>query len=183
MGISHSAVSDKENGSIGIKPPERRKFADVFGLTLAQFDELWRAQRVHERPPPGRIPVINRGPAGQVMPYDHSQYSDGEYHNAMEYIERGTQADPLAYALIIVGDSMEPTFYEGDCVVFVPVYRVPRPTVKLTQGSVVCIRVSAENPTGEGVSVGRLPRPRRPRGPPHENPHHQGQPQAPAHRR
>lgn len=156
MGWSYTTLlSKKERGEVSIKPPERRKFAEVFGLTLEQFDELWRAQKVHDRPAPTRIPVINRGPAGQVLPYDHDHYADGEYHNALEYVDRSEKTqDPLAFALIIIGDSMEPTFFDGDTVVFSPVHRVPKPTVKLAGGRVVFVRLNQEH-GADGVSIGR----------------------------
>ena len=159
--MNGSQISKRESGKTHVPFNEQKLFAKAFGITLEQFEQEWRAQKVHDRPAPTRIPVINRGPAGQVLPYDHDHYADGEYHNALEYVDRSEKTqDPLAFALIIIGDSMEPTFFDGDTVVFSPVHRVPKPTVKLAGGRVVFVRLNQEHGAdgkggGDGVSIGR----------------------------
>lgn len=44
---------------------------------------------------------------------------------------------------------------DGDYVVFSPVLGVPKPAAKLEDGRTVFVRVGADSPTGEGVTVGR----------------------------
>src|SRR5688572_2712402 len=45
-GMEQSIVGRKERGLISINPPERKQFAKVFGLSLEDFDSLWRGTRV-----------------------------------------------------------------------------------------------------------------------------------------
>lgn len=149
--MTFTLLGKKERGEINIRISERRRFAEVFGLTLDEFDATWRAQQVHDRPAPTMIPVVNKGPAGTLLPYDHDQYAGGEYHNPMEFIDRSKDTqDPLAFALVIIGDSMQPNLHEGDTVVFAPYHRVPNPTVELKPGCIVFVRVQ-----DDGVTVGR----------------------------
>jgi len=156
VGMSYASLASKERGETRIKPPDRKKLAKALGKSLEEFDRLWRATAVHDRPAPTQIPVINRGPAGRVMAYDHSQSSGGEYHDAMQYLDRSERTQhSLAFALIVVGDSMEPTFFADDYLVFVPVFRAPGTTEVLEPGAVVFCRVSAASDTGEGVALGR----------------------------
>jgi len=154
MELTHAAVSRKERGDISIKPPERLRFAEVFGLSLDEFDARWRASKVHDRPAPPGIPVINAGPAGQVMPYDHAQFAGGEYHDAFAYEDRDalTREGEL-YAVRVVGDSMAPAIRESDILVFAPM-TTPRPRHTLEPGDVVFVRVGddAKHP---GCTVGR----------------------------
>lgn len=155
LGKTQDWISRRESGRTPVPLHEQRQFAAALEMSLEEFEKRWRAQKVHDRPAPTRIPVINRGPAGQVLPYDHDHFAEGEYHNALEYVDRSEKTqDPLAFALIIIGDSMEPTFFDGDTVVFSPVHRVPKPTVKLAGGRVVFVRLNQEH-GADGVSIGR----------------------------
>jgi phage repressor protein C with HTH and peptisase S24 domain len=68
-----------------------------------------------------------------------------------EYLPFGDINDDLAFAVVIVGDSMEPELREGDYAIFTP-QTVPRPAVKLMDGDTVFVRFTAESGR-EGCTV------------------------------
>ena len=71
---------------------------------------------------PGRpIPVINRVAAGYPADFDDLDYPVGI---ADDYVRCPDVSDPKAFAVRVVGDSMEPKFREGDIVIFSPVAQV-----------------------------------------------------------
>ncbi len=71
---------------------------------------------------PGRlVPVINRVSAGYPTDFDDLDYPVGV---ADDYIRCPGMHDPNAFAVRVVGDSMEPRFKEGDLVVFSPAAEV-----------------------------------------------------------
>ncbi len=141
LGVTTSTLSKKERGEFAIKPPLRRKIAEVFGLTLEQFDAGWRAAKITRTVGGPGIPVINRASAGVVVDYEEWGIDSGQ---GFEYIDRGDIKDELAVALIIQGDSMEPTLREGDYVVFVPM-GVPKPSVEPKPGMIVFVRFTPES--------------------------------------
>lgn len=150
LGIAPTSVGRKERGEIPIKPPERNRIAKVFGMTIEEFDERWRASRV-DRTQGGRgIPVINRAPAGQVLDYEEYGIDSGQ---GFEYIDWGDVTDDLAFAVIVVGESMEPRIHEGDYLVFTPM-TIPKPRAKLEHGDVVFIRFTQES-DHEGCTLAR----------------------------
>jgi len=124
MGSTNPTMSRKESGQISIKPPERRKFAQVFGLTLDQFDAEWRASTIPQSKVSVGIPVINRAPAGGVVDMEECGTDSGQ---GFEYLDRDadTQAD-LLFGVIITGHSMEPALFNGDYAIFHPLDRYPR---------------------------------------------------------
>jgi repressor LexA len=63
------------------------------------------------------VPVINRVSAGYPIDFDDMDYPVGI---ADDYIRCPDLHDPNAFAVRVVGDSMNPTFSEGDIVVFSP---------------------------------------------------------------
>lgn len=67
------------------------------------------------------IPVINRVAAGYPTDFDDLNYPVGF---ADDYVRCPDLHDPNAFAVRVVGDSMEPRFNEGDIVVFSPVAEV-----------------------------------------------------------
>jgi repressor LexA len=67
------------------------------------------------------IPVINRVAAGYPTDFDDLSYPVGF---ADDYVRCPDLHDPNAFAVRVVGDSMEPKFNEGDIVVFSPVAEV-----------------------------------------------------------
>jgi len=63
------------------------------------------------------VPVINNVSAGYPMDYDDKGYPPG---GADDYVRCPDLHDPNAFAVRVVGDSMEPKYHEGDIVVFSP---------------------------------------------------------------
>ena len=142
LGLSTPTVSQKERGEISVKPPLRRKIAKAFGMTLEKFDEGWRTPNAVPRTVGGPgIPVINRASAGVIVDYEEYGVDSGQ---GFEYIDRGDITDQLAFALIIKGDSMEPTLRDGDYVIFTPL-NVPKPLVEHKPGMIVYVRFTPES--------------------------------------
>lgn len=145
LGQSAQAVQQKEVGRLAFSMTDRKKLATLFEMPLEEFDALWRADRVHKFDAPKGIPVINRAPAGTAHDYDHDQSACAEFHDAHEYIDRGGIDDPHAFAIVVVGDSMEPSLFEGDYVVFTPM-SVPKPRAQVVDGVTVFVRFTPEAP-------------------------------------
>lgn len=153
--MSRSTVSLKEIGKSSITPPERRAFAKAFGLSLDQFDELWRGRQVHSTPGPTGIPIVNAAPAGGFVDMFGDQIAQAEYHDADDYLDRDADTrDPLLFAVRVVGPSMYPSIRPGDHLVFSPVLGVPRPAKHAVEGDVVFVRVGRDGPE-HGVTIGR----------------------------
>lgn len=140
VGIHPTGVVRRESGATNVKYPEMVKFAAAFGMSIEEFNSHWRGQKIHDRPAPEMIPLINRVSAGRVIEYDHEQGAAAEYHDANAYIQRDKDTTgPLLFAATVVGDSMEPALHSGDVVVFDPL--IPgnfTPTIK--SGDVVYVR-------------------------------------------
>jgi phage repressor protein C with HTH and peptisase S24 domain len=67
------------------------------------------------------VPVINKVAAGYPTDFDDLDYPVGI---ADDYVRCPDLHDPNAFAVRVVGDSMEPKFHEGDIVVFSPAAEV-----------------------------------------------------------
>ena len=67
------------------------------------------------------IPVINKVAAGYPADFDDLSYPAGV---ADDYVRCPDLHDPNAFAVRVIGDSMEPKFKEGDIIVFSPVAQV-----------------------------------------------------------
>ena len=67
------------------------------------------------------VPVINKVAAGYPSDFDDLDYPVGV---ADDYVRCPDLHDPNAFAVRVVGDSMEPKFCEGDIVVFSPAAEV-----------------------------------------------------------
>ncbi len=71
---------------------------------------------------PGRlVPVINKVAAGYPTDFNDLDYPVGM---ADDYVRCSDLHDPNAFAVRVVGDSMEPKFREGDIVIFSPAAEV-----------------------------------------------------------
>ncbi len=71
---------------------------------------------------PGRlVPVINKVAAGYPAEFDDLDYPVGI---ADDYVRCPDLHDPNAFAVRVIGDSMEPKFREGDIVIFSPAVEV-----------------------------------------------------------
>ena len=87
---------------------------------------------------PGRlIPVINRVAAGYPVDFDDLEYPAGF---ADDYVRCPDIDDPHAFAVRVIGDSMEPNFTEGDIVIF-------SPGAEVTSGDDCFIRLSMPHET------------------------------------
>jgi repressor LexA len=72
--------------------------------------------------PAGRIvPIINKVAAGYPVDFNDLDYPVGI---ADDYVRCPDLHDANAFAVRVVGDSMEPKFYEGDIVIFSPALEV-----------------------------------------------------------
>ncbi|MBN1505954.1 MAG: helix-turn-helix domain-containing protein [Sedimentisphaerales bacterium] len=67
------------------------------------------------------VPIINRVTAGYPTDFNDLDYPVGV---ADDYVRCPDLHDPNAFAVRVVGDSMEPRFHEGDIVVFSPAAEV-----------------------------------------------------------
>ncbi len=63
------------------------------------------------------IPVINNVSAGYPNDYDDKGYPPG---GADDYVRCTDLHDPNAFAVVVVGDSMETKYHEGDIIIFSP---------------------------------------------------------------
>lgn len=63
------------------------------------------------------VPVINSVAAGYPVDFDDKGYPPG---GADDYVRCVDLHDPNAFAVIIVGDSMEPKYRQGDILIFSP---------------------------------------------------------------
>jgi repressor LexA len=92
-----------------------------------RFNALLAGTKIDiDRPPSsiaaGRlVPVINRLSAGYPADFNDLDYPVGV---ADDYVRCPDLHDPNAFAVRVVGDSMEPRFREGDIVVFSPAAEV-----------------------------------------------------------
>lgn len=67
---------------------------------------------------PGRlVPIINKVAAGYPVDFDDMDYPTGF---ADDYVRCPDLDDPHAFAVRVIGDSMEPNFRQGDIVIFSP---------------------------------------------------------------
>jgi repressor LexA len=78
----------------------------------------------------GRIPIINKVAAGYPREFTDLDYPThapphGQRHVvADDYLACPDVSDPDAFAARVVGDSMEPEYFEGDVVVFSPLAKI-----------------------------------------------------------
>jgi transcriptional regulator with XRE-family HTH domain len=142
LGITQSTLSAKERGDVEIKRPEQRKLAEVFGISFDDFEGMWRGTRIERTKAAIRgIPVINRAPAGIVSDYEEYGVDSSQGY---EYLDAGDIYDDLAFAVVVVGNSMEPELREGDYAIFTPM-TVPRPRQSLENGDIVFVRFTPES--------------------------------------
>lgn len=99
--------------------------------------------------------MINRAPAGHVVSYDHEQSAEGELHAAFEYIERDADTmDGDLFSVIVVGDSMQPSLFEGDYLVLDPV--LEGQDEKLRDGQLVFVRFGQNTEHRGGCVLARM---------------------------
>lgn len=151
VGLSGTNIARRESGRTRVKPSERKIFAEVFGLSLVEFDQRWQNWEPPRTQGGNGIPVINRAPAGMIVDYEEHGYDTGQ---GMEYIDFGDIQDRLAFAIIVAGDSMKPTLNNGDQLILTPINPY-KPSDKLTNGKVVLVRFIPEFHDG-GCTLARF---------------------------
>jgi len=91
----------------------------------AEIERLGGGKQTPKKRPsivPGRlIPIINKVAAGYPTDFNDLDYPVGI---ADDYIRCPDVHDPNAFAVRVVGDSMEPKFREGDIIIFSPAAEV-----------------------------------------------------------
>jgi len=85
------------------------KFGRFFDSSVDNFEKLPTAGKL--------VPVINKLSAGYPVDYDDLGYPPG---GADDYVRCPDLHDPNAFAVRVIGDSMEPKYKEGDIVIFSP---------------------------------------------------------------
>jgi len=95
---------------------EHRVDSAKLGDLLKEFD-LHTEENIRDLKAGQLVPVINRVSAGYPADFDDLGYPVGI---AQDYVRCPDLHDPHAFAVRVVGDSMEPKFCEGDIVVFSP---------------------------------------------------------------
>lgn len=104
-----------------VKESTRVCLAHGLGITPQELLTLIPPPRVPQQigDPKGGMPVINRAPAGEPRDYEHMDLDNGIGEDYIPRMGSGVH-DPLAFAFIVVGDSMTPEFREGDTVICSP---------------------------------------------------------------
>lgn len=150
VGLDGTNIARRETGRTRVKPHERFKFAEAFGMTVTAFDEQWRQWTVTRSRGGNGIPVINRAPAGQIIDYEEYGVDSGQGY---EYVDFGAVTDPLAFCVIVTGNSMEPTLTDGDRLILSPTdpYKADE---RLKDGVIVFVRFTKEY--GGGCTLARF---------------------------
>lgn len=143
-------IARRETGRTKVKASERFRFAQAFGMSITEFDEQWRLWSVPRTRGGNGIPVINCAPAGEIIDYEEYGVDSGQGY---EYIDNGGITDPHAFAVVVVGESMQPTLTSGDRLVLSPVdpYKADD---RLRDGRIVFVRFSQEH--GGGCTLARF---------------------------
>ncbi|MCC5830333.1 MAG: LexA family transcriptional regulator [Phycisphaeraceae bacterium] len=151
-GLPRPTVSRHVNGRTLPSYADRKRYAQAFGLSMEAFEQGWRAGRIDRSRPagPGVIPVINRAPAGLAVNYEETGVDSGV---GLEYIDQGDLTGEHLFAVILVGDSMNPALLDGDYAVFESLDR-HRPDSSPRDGEIVFIRFDQNSPR-EGCMVAR----------------------------
>jgi SOS-response transcriptional repressor LexA len=122
-------------------PRTYRTIAEALGMTIQELDAQWRATRVPQSQggPDDSIPVVNKTPAGPAVDYQECYPDSGVGH---DYITKSPWqiGMDLLFAVVVVGNSMEPEFRDGDYLVFRPI----APHDILPDGTAVFVRFTAE---------------------------------------
>lgn len=120
-GEYETAEAEKERLRQLIKNLVHKK-GDSGELNAALADGGFDVERSESSVSAGRlVPVINKVTAGYPSDFDDLNYPVGV---ADDYVRCPDLHDPNAFAVRVVGDSMEPRFRQGDIVVFSPASEV-----------------------------------------------------------
>lgn len=117
LGISTAYLCQLEGGQRNLDVSLLKRIAS--SLNVTEFDLM--AENVSSFDMPARkVPIISWVRAG-AWHEPNNIYQPGD---ADEWIYTNATKDQSAYALRVVGDSMEPEFYEGDIIIVSPYTRV-----------------------------------------------------------
>jgi len=97
----------------GVKPGAVRSLMSHARISVKESKSPLSAGRL--------VPIINKVAAGYPTDFNDLDYPVGI---ADDYVRCPDLHDPNAFAVRVVGDSMEPRFYEGDIVIFSPAVEV-----------------------------------------------------------
>ena len=146
LDASPDHLSQVESGATLPPAAQRRRWAAALGFTdLLDLDRHWRDGWPRLAPlarphPLGWIPVINAAPAGPPLDYEEFGLDSSVGY---DYVPRATtpeqQHAPTLFAVILVGDSMTPTWHDGDLAILRPL----SPEDPLPIGSPVLARFTA----------------------------------------
>ena len=153
MSTNQASISKRESGKVqSFSRNDRREFAKAFGISVDDFDDMWRsagAAAVTQ----GDIPVINRAPAGEIVDYEEHGVDSSQ---GFEYIDRGDlDKSSSLFAVIVAGESMQPTLSDGDYVVFKPMDRY-RAGEAMADGSVCFARLDSQHENGCMIARARF---------------------------
>lgn len=149
-GIDQSLLSRRFSGQVRIKLNELPIFAKALGVTVDEIRKRAAPTNIERSRGPG-IPVINRAPAGEIIDYEEFGVDSGQGY---EYLDWDSVKDELAFAVVVIGDSMEPVLYDGDRAVFSPVLPNRRQP-KLDDGAIVFVRFGPMAPK-TGCTIARF---------------------------
>ena len=150
VGVSREAIVRREQNVRVKSLADREAFARALGVTLEQFDRECRRADLRVSKGGRGIPVINKAPAGEVIDYEEWGIDSGQ---AAEFIDWGDVLEDRAFAIQVVGDSMEPVLAEGDHVIFQQIDPYEN-YVPLLDADVVFVRFSPES-GHEGCTIAR----------------------------
>lgn len=145
LGVSHSSLQAKEAGITKIKQDELERWAKALGSSADVV--LARSGR----PPTKAVPVLTEVQAGRLLRGIESEVG-WTLQDATEFVQASVTVGMDAFAVRIVGDSMEPRIRPGDICVCEPLHDGDEG--RLTQGRVVVAWVEPRSHKGAKAWLG-----------------------------
>ena len=108
--LIHNVVHEGTDLQELLRSPEYHQY---LGQPTANCDAVCIAGKL--------VPLINKVTAGYPADFDDMGYPPG---GADDYVRCPDLHDPHAFAVRVIGDSMEPKFYQGDIIIFSPAAEV-----------------------------------------------------------
>lgn len=154
-GLTLQAIQRRETGTTKVKPPERELFAKAFGITLSEFNDRCRTTVADPDVTGPGIPIINKAPTGDAVDYEEHGV---EVERGFEFVDYGgLRTDENLFAVVVVGDSMQPTLHDGDRVIFRPLPRFKTHPNRWEDGRVYFVRY-AEGHGAPACTIARVRR-------------------------
>ncbi len=145
LGIVQSHYSRLETGATNPSYVMRQKIAEALNIPFDEFEGQWKASKIgRTQGVPGKIPVLNIGPAGQIIDCDEWGVDSGQGYEYIDNESISSEDLSMLFALVVTGDSMQPTLLDGDYVVFRSM-KTPLHQKDLQAGDVVSVRFSPES--------------------------------------